>query len=101
MRTHKTSNAGSVMLIVVFTLLVMVPVMMVFGQWIAVHRKGTTQARIHVKEFYAGNTATDVGRERFRTTPPVWNAATPSATFTVRVDSGTVVTTQVRHVGSQ
>jgi len=101
MRTHKTSNAGSVMLIVVFTLLVMVPVMMVFGQWIAVHRKGTTQGRVHIKEYYAANTAVDVRRVRFQTVPPVWNLSTAVASFTVRVDSGTVVTTEVRHVGSQ
>lgn len=91
---------GSVMAIVVFSLLILLPVMMVFSKWMMVHRKGTTQARVHLKEFYAGNSALDAERVRFQTTLPVWVSTAPTTSFTLRVDSGTVVVSQIRHVGT-
>lgn len=99
--SHSRAQGGSVMAIVVFSLAILLPVMMVYSKWMMIHRKGTTQARVHIKEFYAGNAALDVGRIRFQTTPPVWVSTAPTTSYTVRVDSGTVVTTQIRHVGTR
>lgn len=89
-------------IIIVFLLLVLMPIFLVFAKWVTTHRRGTTQARVHTKEFHAANGAIDVTRYLIQsnmTGTPTWD---PSNTWntTLHVDSGTVVTINLTNRGS-
>jgi Tfp pilus assembly protein PilX len=98
------SNQGAVMMITIFLLLVLLPVVLVLTRWLTVHRRGTTQARVHMRAYYAGEGAINNVRYTIQQAPPGCpglNCWDPSNTFsTVYTDSGTVVSVTMTNTGT-
>ncbi len=93
----------AVMMVTLFFLLVLMPIVLVFARWMTIHRKGTTQARVHIKEYYTGDGLFNYDRFLIRNNPTgcpgmnCWNLG--NNTFGVFLDSETVVTIQMTNVG--
>lgn len=101
---HRADRGMAVMMVTLFFLLVLMPVVLVLARWMTVHRKGTTQARVHIKEYYAGEGGANYTRLLIQSTPvgcPGMNCWDLGNTFnTVYSDSGTIVTIQMTNVGT-
>jgi hypothetical protein len=90
------------LIIIVFLLLILMPIFLVFAKWVTIHRQGTTQARVHTKEYHVANGAFDVTRYLIQsemTGTPTWDL-TNTWTTTLHVDSGTVVTVNLTNIGT-
>lgn len=90
---HGYRNDGMVMLGTVFLLLVLLPISVVFVRWVTLHRKGTAQARVHIKEYYAGISSANIARYRIQQNPAFrWGPMVAEAT--ISIGDGTTVTVE-------
>lgn len=97
------NNRGMAIFIMVFLFLVLMPVILILTQWLTLHRRQTTQARVHVKEHYAGDGAANIGRDAVQKNLAGWthwSAANAPFNATLYLDSGTVITTQITNTGT-
>lgn len=98
------SNHGMVMMITIFLLLIIMPVLLILARWMRVHQKGTSQARVHIKEYYNGDGGVNVINYLIRSATagcPGTNCWDQANTLnTVYTDSGTVVTINMTNVGT-
>lgn len=94
------SVRGMTMVIIVFFLLALMPILLVFAKWVSLHSRGTTQSRIHLKEYHAANGSFEVTRYFIQTTPSM-NYWDPTNNFntTLHLDTGTVVTVNMVNIG--
>ncbi len=94
---HKHRNDGMIMLAIVFLLLVLLPITVVFVRWVNLHRKGTANARVHIKDYYAGITSANIARYRIQKDPTFrWGLAV--ADSTISIGDGTTVTVETRSI---
>lgn len=96
---HGHHNEGMVMLATVFLLLVLLPITVVFVRWVTLHRKGTAQARVHIKEFYAGITSSNIARYRIQK-DAAFRWGTAVADTTISIGDGTTVTVEIKSVAT-
>jgi hypothetical protein len=93
-------NDGMVMLATVFLLLVLLPITVVFVRWVTLHRKGTTQARVHIKEYYAGISTANIARYRIQQGITSFPWGSPDRTDPIDIGDGTTVTVETKSITS-
>ncbi len=91
------------MMVTLFFLLVLMPIVLVLARWMTIHRKGTTQARVHIKEYYTGDGLINYDRFLIQNNPVgcpgmnCWNLGSNSGGDFL--DGETVVTIEKTSVG--
>lgn len=96
---HGHRSDGMVMLATVFLLLVLLPITVVFVRWVTLHRKGTAQARVHIKEYYAGITSANIARYRIQK-DLAFRWGTGVMDTTISIGDGTTVTVETRSLST-
>lgn len=93
-------NQGMVMMATVFLLLVLLPITVVFVRWVNLHRKGTAQARVHIKDYYAGISSANITRYRIQhgDIPFAWGS--PDRTDSIDIGDGTTVTVELKSIST-
>lgn len=91
-------NNGMVILAPVFLLLVLLPITLVFVRWVNIHRKGTAQARVQIKEYYAGISSANILRYRIQKEAIVFPWGTADRTDPIVAGDGTDVTVETKSI---